>query len=241
MTKIGIIGAMDEEVQQLKDQLDPCQEKVIAGSHFYQGLIAGQDVILLKSGIGKVNAALATTILLSHFQPDVVINTGSAGGFNQDLEVGDIVVSTEVRYHDVDATVFGHAYGQVPQMPAAYKADERLMNLAEYVAKEETNAHHTVKGLIATGDSFMSDPSRVAFVLAQFPDLQAAEMEAGAIAQVCYKFETPFVIIRSLSDIAGKEAPASFNEFLQTAATHSATLILTMIKELKGFEQSNEN
>ncbi|WP_010529530.1 5'-methylthioadenosine/S-adenosylhomocysteine nucleosidase [Lentibacillus jeotgali] len=233
MTRIGIIGAMDEEVQNLKEQLGSYQEKVVAGTPFYQGTMAGQDVVLLQSGIGKVNAALATTILLSHFRPDVVINTGSAGGFNKSLEVGDIVISTEVRYHDVDATAFDYEYGQVPKMPAAYQADGRLMNLAEKAAKEGTNAHYVVKGLIATGDSFMSDSERVAFVMTKFPDLEAAEMEAGAIAQVCYRFETPFVIIRSLSDIAGREAPASFNEFLQTAATHSAALILTMIKELK--------
>lgn len=236
MTRIGIIGAMDEEVQKLKEQLGSYQEKVIAGTPFYQGIIAGQDVILLQSGIGKVNAALSTAVLLNHFQPDVVINTGSAGGFNKDLEVGDIVISTEVRYHDVDATVFGYEYGQVPQMPATYKAEERLINLAEKAAKTEINAHNIVKGLIATGDSFMSDPERVAFVMTKFPDLQAAEMEAGAIAQVCHRFETPFVIIRSLSDIAGKEASTSFDKFLQTAATHSAELILTMIKELKDIE-----
>lgn len=236
MTRIGIIGAMDEEVQLLKAQLEPYEEKMIGGSFFYEGVIAGQDVILVKSGIGKVNAALATTALLNHFQPDVVINTGSAGGFNKDLEVGDIVISTEVRYHDVDATAFGYVYGQVPQMPATYKADQSLMNLAGHAAKKETNANHIVEGLIATGDSFMSDSARVASVMTKFPDLQAAEMEAGAIAQVCYRFETPFVIIRSLSDIAGKEAPASFNEFLQTAATNSAALILNMIKELKNIE-----
>lgn len=236
MSRIGIIGAMDEEVQKLKEQLGSYQEKVIAGTPFYQGELAGQDVILLQSGIGKVNAALSTAMLLNHFQPDTVINTGSAGGFNKDLEVGDIVISTEVRYNDVDATVFGYEYGQVPQMPATYKADKHLINLAEKAANAETNAHHIVKGLIATGDSFMSDPERVAFVMNKFPDLQAAEMEAGAIAQVCYRFAIPFVIIRSLSDIAGKEASTSFDQFLQTAANHSADLILNMLKELKGNE-----
>jgi len=232
MTKIGIIGAMDEEVQKLKEQLGSYQEKIIAGIPFYQGTIADQEIILVQSGIGKVNAALSTTVLLSHFQPDIVINTGSAGGFNKDLEIGDIVISTEIRHHDVDATAFGYEYGQVPQMPPAYQADERLIELADQAARTQTNAHHVVQGLIATGDSFMSDPERVAWILTKFPELQAAEMEGGAIAQVCHRFETPFVIIRSLSDIAGKEASTSFDEFLQTAATHSAELILTMIKEL---------
>lgn len=236
MAKIGIIGAMDEEVQKLKEKLDSYEEKVVAGTPFYQGKLADQDVILLQSGIGKVNAALSTAILLNEFQPDIVINTGSAGGFNKDLEVGDIVISTEVRYNDVDNTVFGYEYGQVPQMPAAYKADEHLINIADQAANKETNAHHIVKGLIATGDSFMSDPERVAFVMNKFPELQAAEMEGGAIAQVCYQFGTPFVVIRSLSDIAGKESSTSFDKFLETAATHSADLILTMTKELKDNE-----
>lgn len=233
MAKIGIIGAMDEEVQRLKEKLGSYQEKVIAGTPFYQGKLEDQDVILLQSGIGKVNAALSTAILLNEFQPDIVINTGSAGGFNKDLEVGDIVISTEVRYNDVDNSVFGYEYGQIPQMPAAYEADESLIDLAERVATKETNAKHVVKGLIATGDSFMSDPERAQFIMTKFPNMQAAEMEAGAIAQVCHRFGTPFVIIRSLSDVADQEAPANFDEFLQTAATNSADLILMMIKELK--------
>lgn len=236
MTKIGIIGAMDEEVQKLKEKLGSYEEKVVAGTPFYQGKLADQDVILLQSGIGKVNAALSTAILLNEFQPDIVINTGSAGGFNKDLEVGDIVISTEVRYNDVDNRVFGYEYGQIPQMPAAYKANESLIDLAEQAAKRETNAKHIVKGLIATGDSFMSDPERAQFIMTKFPTMQAAEMEAGAIAQVCHRFGTPFVIIRSLSDVADQEAPANFDEFLQTAATHAADLILTMIKELKDNE-----
>lgn len=233
MKKIGIIGAMDEEVQRLKEQIGSYQQKVIAGIPFYQGKLGDQEVILLQSGIGKVNAALGTTILLSHFHPEAVINTGSAGGFNEDLEVGDMVISSEVRYNDVDATAFGYEYGQVPQMPPSYQADAHLIDLAERAANSKINAYHIVKGLIATGDSFMSDPARVEFVISKFPDLKAAEMEAGAIAQVCHRFETPFVIIRSLSDIAGKESSTSFDQFLHTAATHSADLIVTMIKELK--------
>ncbi|TCP32297.1 adenosylhomocysteine nucleosidase [Scopulibacillus darangshiensis] len=230
--KIGLIGAMDEEVDILRNRIENLEEKEAAGCHFYTGRLFSHDVILLKSGIGKVNAAVGTTLLIREYQPDYIINTGSAGGFDQTLAVGDVVISTEVRYHDVDACVFGYEYGQVPQMPAFFQPDPFLIDIAERAAKNNLDAK-VVKGLIATGDSFMSDSERVAFVKSKFPVLQAAEMEAGAIAQVCHQFGTPFVIIRSLSDIAGKDAGVSFEQFLETAAKHSAGHILSMLKELK--------
>ncbi|TLS39308.1 5'-methylthioadenosine/S-adenosylhomocysteine nucleosidase [Pseudalkalibacillus caeni] len=230
--RIGVIGAMDEEVEILLDKLEGREDKAIAGCEFSTGTYDGQDVILLKSGIGKVNAAMSTTLLNQIYKPDYVINTGSAGGFHKDLQVGDTVISTEVRHHDVDATVFGYEYGQVPQMPASFTPDPFLVKVAEKCA-EEISEHKVVKGLIATGDSFMSDPERVDFVRSKFDNLYAAEMEAAAIAQVCQQFEIPFVIIRALSDIAGKESNVSFEQFLETAAVNSADLVLKIVKELK--------
>lgn len=230
--KIGIIGAMDEEVEILKDLIENRKEERIAGSRFFSGKLYQHDVVLLQSGIGKVNAAIGTTLLNQLFDPDYVINTGSAGGFNPELNVGDVVISSEVRHHDVDVTAFDYEYGQVPQMPAAFVPDSFLVDLAEKAAKDAIDVT-IVKGLIATGDSFMSDSARVAFIKEKFPTLQAAEMEAAAIAQVCYQFKTPFVIIRSLSDIAGSDASISFDQFLETAAKNSAHLILKMVKEIK--------
>ncbi|MBM7645847.1 adenosylhomocysteine nucleosidase [Scopulibacillus daqui] len=230
--KIGLIGAMDEEVELLKGHIQNLAEKEVAGCRFYSGKLGPFDVVLLQSGIGKVNAALGTSILIHDYKPDYVINTGSAGGFDQDLQVGDVVISTEVRHHDVDATVFDYEYGQVPGMPAFYQPDAFLVEVAERAA-EETADIKAVKGLIATGDSFMSDAERVASVKEKFPNLKAGEMEAAAIAQVCYQFKTPFVIIRSLSDIAGKEAGISFEQFLEVAAKNSANLILNMLKGLE--------
>jgi adenosylhomocysteine nucleosidase len=186
---------------------------------------------LLRSGIGKVNAAMSTTILLEKYKPDCIINTGSAGGYNPSLNVGDAVISTEVRHHDVDVTAFGYEYGQVPQLPAAFLADEKLVAAAE-TASKEIEEIQIVKGLIATGDSFMSDPVRVDFVRTKFENLQAVEMEAAAIAQVAHQFNVPFVIIRSLSDIAGKESNVSFDQFLDKAAHHSATLVMKMVASL---------
>ncbi|OEH91526.1 5'-methylthioadenosine/S-adenosylhomocysteine nucleosidase [Bacillus solimangrovi] len=230
--KIGIIGAMEEEIQILKNKIGHREKEVIGGFEFYSGNINGVEVVLLRSGIGKVNAAMSSALLLDRYKPDIVINTGSAGGFREDLNVGDIVVSTEVRHHDVDVTIFGYEYGQVPHLPAAFKADDKLVDAAMDAAKNITSVQ-TVKGLIVTGDSFMNDTERVEFVRDKFDDLIAAEMEAAAIAQVCHQFNIPFVVIRALSDIAGKDSNISFDQFLDKAALHSSELVLEFVENVK--------
>ncbi|MBW8348194.1 5'-methylthioadenosine/S-adenosylhomocysteine nucleosidase [Bacillus sp. IITD106] len=229
--KIAIIGAMEEEVSLLRNNITNKQIIEVAGCEFTSGNIGEKQVVLLKSGIGKVNAAMSTTILLEKFKPDIIINTGSAGGYNPNLNIGDLVISTEVRHHDVDVTIFDYEYGQVPQMPPAFLADSSLIETA-LKAAEKLEGIQAVKGLIATGDSFMNDPERVEFVRSKFQDLQAVEMEAAAIAQVAYQFNVPFVIIRSLSDIAGQESHISFDEYLDKAAVNSANFVLEMIKFL---------
>ncbi|ALS74252.1 5'-methylthioadenosine nucleosidase [Planococcus rifietoensis] len=229
--RIGVIGAMEEEVELLRNQLANTSVREIANSEFTTGTYKGQELILLKSGIGKVNAAMTTTILMQEFKPDLVLNIGSAGGFDEELEVGAVVISDEVRHHDVDATVFGYELGQVPQMPAAYIANKELIELAVQ-AVDEIGEHQHAVGLIATGDSFMSDPDRVALVKQQFPEMKAAEMEAAAVAQVCFQYDTAFVVIRALSDIAGKESSVSFDEFLPVAAKHSTEIVLRVIEKM---------
>ena len=229
--RIGIIGAMDEEVELLKSSLNDREDHEIAGYHLFTGQLHGKDIVLLKSGIGKVNAAIGTTLLLQLFEPDCIINTGSAGGFDPALNVGDIVISTEVRHHDVDVTAFGYEYGQVPQQPAFYSPDETLAAVAEKCVSR-MQGMNTVRGLICTGDQFMNDPVRVERKRGLFPEMKAVEMEAASIAQTCAQFGTPFIVIRALSDIAGKESDLSFEQFLVTAAKHSAQMIISMIDEL---------
>jgi len=157
--KIGIIGAMDEEVIILKAKLKNIKTTIIAGCEFYQGELNGKEVILTKSGIGKVAASVATTLLLERFSPDTIINTGSAGGYDNNLNVGDLVISTEVRFHDVDLTAFGYEIGQMAQLPPAFVADTKLVNIAQDAAKTLTDLK-TIKGLICTGDIFMADPTK---------------------------------------------------------------------------------
>lgn len=229
--KIAVIGAMEEEVKLLRNALTNRNVTNIANNEFTSGMYEDKEVVLLKCGIGKVNAAIGTALLLHEFRPNVVINTGSAGGFDTSLEVGAVVISDEVRHHDVDVTAFNYEMGQVPQMPAAFKANEQLMELAVESVKEIGEHQYSV-GLICSGDIFMNDPNKVEAVRKLFPKMKAVEMEAAAVAQVCYQFNVPFVVIRALSDIAGKQSNISFDEFLPIAAKHSTEIVLKTISKL---------
>lgn len=233
MKRIGIIGAMDEEVALLKQKLTDSRAEVHAGLEFTLGQYHGLEIILLKCGIGKVNAAMGATLLCALYQPDAVINTGSAGGFDPSLEVGDVVIGASVCHHDVDVTPFGYEAGQVPGMPTCFLPDPHLVDVAQQSMQALPDLHAKL-GLIATGDRFMHEPKDVEATRQRFPDMIAAEMEAAAIAQVCHAFEIPFVVVRALSDIAGKENAVTFEQFLETAATNSATLILEMLGRLSG-------
>ena len=231
MQLIGIIGAMEPEVALLRQQIDDISSTELGGYTFYSGKLSGMAVVLVQSGIGKVASALATALLIQHFKPDAIINTGSAGGFDPELNVGDVVISTEVRHHDVDVTAFGYEMGQVPQMPAAFNAHPALVDAAEQ-SIQTLGFCQTKKGLIATGDSFICDPARIAIIRKQFPTMLAVEMEGAAIAQVCHMLHTPFVVIRSLSDIAGKESPQSFEAYLEVASKNSSAMVQQLLTRL---------
>ncbi|MFD2637618.1 5'-methylthioadenosine/S-adenosylhomocysteine nucleosidase [Piscibacillus salipiscarius] len=230
--KIGIIGAMQEELEWLKSEMTIKQEIVVANCRLYEGILADQEVVVLQSGIGKVNAALSTTILHERFKPDYVINTGSAGGTDPNLNVGDVVIGTEVIHHDADATAFGYEYGQIPQMPEHYPSDRMLIDYAKASTQNLDPSIQVMEGLIGTGDSFMSDPERVKSVVDRLKEVKALEMEAASIAQVCYQYQTPFLIIRSISDVAGKESNISFDQFLPKAARNSAEMIVNILKQI---------
>lgn len=231
--KIGIIGAMEPEVALLKQAIENISETVHGPYTFYCGQLQGQEVILVQSGIGKVAAAVATTLLLTHFNPDCVINTGSAGGFDAELEVGDVVISSEVRHHDVDVTAFNYEIGQVPQMPAGFAAHPALIEAAEKSVKEVGDVK-VKTGLITTGDTFMCDPDHINRTRDNFPTMKAVEMEGAAIAQVCHQMGAPFVVIRSLSDIAGKESPVSFEAYLEKASKYSSQMVMALLSNLQG-------
>lgn len=231
MQRIGIIGAMEPEVALLKQQLSEASTQQVGPYQFHCGQLAGMAVVLVQSGIGKVASALATSLMIQTFQVDAVINTGSAGGFDPELHVGDIVIGTELCHHDVDVTAFGYAPGQVPQMPATFPSDARLVQAAEK-SIAQLGFCQTKQGLIATGDSFMCDPVRIEQTRQTFPTMLAVEMEGAAIAQVCYQMQVPCVVIRSLSDIAGKESPDSFEAYLEVASKNSSAMVVGLLQQL---------
>ncbi|ELQ6107720.1 5'-methylthioadenosine/S-adenosylhomocysteine nucleosidase [Cronobacter turicensis] len=228
--KAGIIGAMEEEVTLLRDKIDNRQTLNIAGCEIYTGTLNGVDVALLKSGIGKVSAAMGATLLLEHCKPDVIINTGSAGGLAPSLKVGDIVVSDEVRYHDADVTAFGYEYGQMAGCPAAFKADENLIAAAQETI-EQLNLH-AVRGLVVSGDAFINGSVNLAKIRHNFPQAIAVEMEATAIGHVCHNFGVPFVVVRAISDVADQQSHLSFEEFLAVAAKQSSLMVETLLTSL---------
>lgn len=228
--KIGIIGAMEEEVILLKSKMTVTKEWTEAKADFIEGTLDGIEVVLVRSGIGKVNAAITTTLLLAKHDIDLVINTGSAGGIGQGLKIGDVVVSSEMAYHDVDATVFGYVIGQVPQMPARYVGDATIVEKVIEAAKKASLT--PVKGLIVTSDSFIAGKEATTKIMKNFPDVLAAEMEGAAIAQVCHQFDVPFVIVRAMSDTADEEAGVTFDEFIIEAGKKSALMVMELIHDL---------
>jgi|SRR5690625_79118 len=227
---IGIIGAMDEEIAHLKQLMEEKETKTVANVTFTVGSIQDRKIILLKSGIGKVNAAMATTILLEQYNPKTIINIGSAGGIDCTLQVGDVVIGEALVHHDVDVTAFDYEYGQVPQQPRFFTSDETLIEHARSILTKMNV--QTKVGLIATGDSFMHDETVIEKMKEVFPTVLAVEMEGAAIAQVCYQYGIPFLAVRSLSDIAGSDSPISFDQFLTVAAQNATKLLTELIRTL---------
>lgn len=230
--KIAILGAMDQEVALLKASLADVKVAEYAHLQFYSGKLHDTDVVVAKCGIGKVSASVTTTILIDQYAPDFVVNTGSAGGFDPNLDLGDLVIASGVQHHDVDVTHFGYARGQVFGMPDIYPCDVRLIEAAENAARDVVHVN-SKRGLICTGDSFIGCDEAAERLRNLFPDMCAVEMEGAAIGQTCFMFDTPFLVIRSLSDIAGKSSPVSFKEYLDKAAQNSAHLVMGMVKSLQ--------
>ena len=226
--KIGIIGAMAQEVTLLREHLENQTTWQKAGATFYQGTIGKHEVIVVQTGIGKVLASITTSLLIQQYGVALVINTGSAGGIGAGLAVGDLVIADKLAYHDVDATVFGYQYGQVPGgMPLYYETDHAFATLMSQAAKE--TKHQVKSGLIVTGDSFIADPTTLATILSHFPEALACEMEGAAIAQTAFQFDVPCLVVRAMSDTADHDATVSFDEFIELAGKRSAEMVLHFI------------
>lgn len=244
MLKVGIIGAMQVEVDRLVQSMKGATESSVAGLIFYEGEINGVKAIAVKSGIGKVNAALCAHTLALRFSVTHVINTGIAGAMAAGLNVEDFVVSSDAMYYDMDAHGFGYPVGVIPQMEESdFKASDELINAVEraFLSMQEANGtrkvsceaeHKLIRGRIASGDQFVSEKS-VKEKIKAICDPACVEMEGAGIAQACYLNKVPFVIVRCMSDKAddGEEATYAFNE--RRCAEHSAALVMKAVSLLK--------
>ena len=226
--KFGIIAAMEEELKTLLLALEDKKEVVVLGKTYYEGRIGQHEVVLVQSGIGKVLSAMSVTILAETFGVDAIINTGSAGAVSEGLAIGDVVIADRLVYHDVDVTAFGYAYGQMAGQELYFLADSDLMAKLQAVLAQEGQESHL--GLIATGDSFIADPDRVAAIKHHFPEVLAVEMEGAAIAQAAQAAGKPFLVIRAMSDTAQGDANITFDEFILEAGKRSAQTLLALLE-----------
>ena len=227
--RFGIICAMPEEIKELTAKLSDKQEKKIGGKSYLFGKINNQDVVLVESGIGKVEAGITTELLVTDCGADVVINSGSAGGIGEGLHVGDIVISTETAYHDVDATAFNYRYGQLPGKEPRFKASDQWGQALEK-AGEKTGLN-VKRGLIVSGDQFIASQEKVQYLEKEF-NAFSCEMEGASIAHVCYSNNVPFVIIRSISDNANNGAHVDFEKFTPIAVKNSTAIVKEMVANM---------
>lgn len=231
MTKLGIIGAMEEEVETLLAQLGGKSTAVHAGSSFHAGTLEGLDVVVVQCGVGKVNAAICAQILCSVYGVTHLVNTGIAGSLSAQLDIGDMVVSRDAMYHDFDTTAFGYPMGKVPGMPETYPADEKLMAYA-FAAAEAVHPGHTRTGRVASGDQFVSRKDQKQHII----DVSGAvctEMEGAAIAHTAYRNAVPFVILRAISDKADDSAEMDYPTFERIAAHRCAEVTRNLARQLR--------
>ena len=230
--KLGIVGAMEIEVADLISSLTESKRQVLAGMTFYEGKLAGVETVIVRSGVGKVNAAVCTQILIDRFGVEEILNTGVAGSLDAQINIGDFVISTDVVHHDVDACVFGYEPGQVPQMPVvSFPADETPAGLPLQTCREVNPDIGVWRGRIASGDQFIADPAVKKRISDTF-HASCAEMEGAAIAQTAWLNRVPFVILRAISDKADGSDQMDYPVFEEQAAHHSARLTLELIRRL---------
>lgn len=229
--KVLILVPMDKEIELLTANLQQATNHQLGRYDYQVGNIAGHEVILCRCGIGKVAAAVSASVLIQATQPDLVINTGSAGGLDTDMQVGDIVVANRCIQHDVDVTAFGYALGQpAGDMPAEFTCPSDIVNTCLEAAQDlPVNSR---QGLVLSGDAFINNDAVSAQLKTNFPAAQAVEMEGAAVGHACYLLNTPYLVIRSISDIAGQTSNISFAEYLPLAGKNSAQLLLNLLQRL---------
>lgn len=225
MNTIGIIAAMQEEMNEIKKIMNNIQEKTIYELKFYEGTIDNKNIVLVESGVGKVNAARTTQVLIDNYKIDAVINVGSAGSANQELQIGDIVIGKTLVQHDFDITAFGHPKGYISNVGEKIKSDENLIKSMEQTIENLQNKEFKIKiGTIASGDIFCTEPKMQEKIRDKF-NADAIEMEGAAIAQVCKLDNVPVLVIRSISDSPNGNNNITFEQYLETASKRCAEIL----------------
>lgn len=229
---IAIIGAMERELTALKERMSVQSEEKRAGMTFYTGTLHGRDLVVVQSGIGKVNAGICAQILVDCYDAELIILTGVAGSLDARINIGDIVIATDAVQHDMDAGGIGDPAGQVPGLDVfAFPIDERIGMLAESVNRRVNPDIGTFRGRILTGDQFVADREKKNQMVAQFGGL-CCEMEGAAAAQTAYLNQVPCILIRAISDKADDSADMDFPAFTEMAVRHTMNLLDALIKEL---------
>lgn len=243
---LGIIGAMDIEVDSLKAAMKDIEVMTKAGMDFNKGMLEGREVVVVRSGIGKVNAAVCTQILVDSYSVSAIINTGIAGSLKNEINIGDIVLAEDVVHHDMDAVGFGYAIGQIPGMKEfSFPADETLRTLARECCKTvgKESPHRSAQGngedisvfegRIVSGDQFVSDKKKKTWLIETFDGL-CTEMEGAAIGQAAWLNHIPFLVIRAISDKADDSATMDYSEFEAKAAEHSVSFLKEIASRYQG-------
>ncbi len=229
---LGIIGAMEEEVSRLTAAMRDVTVTRRASMDFYKGTLAGKEAVVVRSGIGKVNAGICTQILVDLFQVTQVINTGIAGSLDASIDIGDIVLSTDALQHDMDAVAFGYEPGVIPRMETSiFRADEALLRVAEAACKKANPDIHVFTGRVVSGDQFIADKAKKDYLVSQFAPM-CTEMEGAAIAQAAYLNQVPFLIIRAISDKADNSASMDYPAFEAAAIEHTVKLVMELAANL---------
>ena len=232
--KIGIIGAMKEEIVFFQQSMKKLEEVKQGEKTFYRGFWHGHETVIGQCGVGKVNAAITSQMMIDKFEIEIIIFTGVAGGVEERLNIGDIVISTSCQQHDIDASPLGFARGIIPMFegPSDFPADIELVEKAFEAGIETVEAGTNVlKGKVVSGDQFIADKKEVQQLKEVF-SASCVEMEGAAVAQVAYFNRVPYVIIRSISDKANGEAAESFETFVEKAAKSSSVIVENLLKKL---------
>ncbi len=229
-SRIGIIGAMDSEIERLVSRLENKKETEVSGYAFHSGVLCGRPVIILKCGVGKVNAARGTQLLIDRFAPDAILNTGIAGAASPDLHVGDAVIASGLVQHDFDVTAFGYAPGYLctgvdHDKPTVFQPDKDLSDMLTKEAGQILKEASVKEGIIATGDVFVADAQKRSYLCSQF-NAVAVDMESAAIAQTASCAAMPFAVLRVISDNADGEAAEISDQFEADTAKRSAEIIM---------------